>query len=135
MRTCALVALVALALLVACGSGDPHKAFADASSTAASASMLVDAHLHGRVPQHFAERLLAAERADAHALAAQLPYDRVSGAQRETALATMNRLALAFDELASDIAVSDDTTLARDARVLPELQSALDSLAAAPAHP
>jgi hypothetical protein len=132
MRTCALVAL---AFLTACGSGDPHKAFDDASSTAASAAMLVDAQLHGRVPHHFAERLLAAERADVHAFAAQLPYDRVSDTQRDTALATMNRLALTFDELASDIAVSDDTALARDARVLPEIQSALDSLAAAPSHP
>jgi hypothetical protein len=129
------LALVATILLIGCGSGDPHKSFADGSSLAASATMLVDARLHGRVPQHFAERLLEAERADAHTLPAQLPYDRVSDAQRDTALATMSRLGLVFDELASDVAMSDDSALARDARALPYLQAALDSLAAAPSHP
>lgn len=132
MRTRALVALV---LLVACGSGDPHKAFDDASSTAASAAMLVDARLHGRVPQHFAERLLDAQRVDVHTLGAQLPYDRMSSAQRDTAIATMSRLGIVFDELASDVAMADDSALARDARALSGLESALDSLAAAPSHP
>ena len=127
--------LVAIILLIGCGSADPHKVLGDASSLAASATMLVDARLHGDVPQHFTERLLDAGRTDAHTLAAQLPYDRMSAAQRDTALATMSRLGLVFDELASDATMSDEAALARDAQTLSGLKSALDSLAAAPSRP
>jgi hypothetical protein len=130
MRT-SLIAL-ALGLLSACGSADPHKVFSDAASTAASARMLVDARVQGHVTHSYTERLLAAERQEAHALGSQLQYERVSDRQRPAALATMSRLALVLDQLASDESGNDDGALARDARGLDTLKAALDSLSAAP---
>jgi hypothetical protein len=131
MRTTILLA-VALGLLSACGSADPHKIFSDASSTAASAQMLVDARVKGHVTHSFAERLLETERQEAHSLGSQLPYDRVSERQRPAALATMSRLALILDQLASDETSQDDSALVHDARNLSALKIALDSLSAAP---
>jgi hypothetical protein len=127
-----ILSAVAFGLLSACGSADPHKTLSNASSTAASVEMLVDARVKGHVTHSFAERLLETERQEVHTLASQLPYERMSDRQRPTALATMSRLALVLDQLASDETSQDESALVHDARNLGALKSALDSLSAAP---
>jgi hypothetical protein len=121
---------LALLPLASCGSADPHKTFADASSTAATVRMLVDARVKGHVTHDYTQRLLEAERQEAHSLASELPYERVAPQQRAAALATMSRLALVLDQLATDESSGDDEALARDGRGLDTLNASLDSLSA-----
>jgi hypothetical protein len=123
------VLAIALATLGACASPSPAKLLDAAASSAASTQMLVDAWLHGYVPHDYTQRLLQANRQDAHSLGAEVPYGEIDEAHRAAAVAALSRLGIVLDELASDETLGNQLALAKDARELNRLRGALDSLA------
>ena len=123
------VLAIALATLGACVSPSPAKQLDAAAASAASTEMLVDAWLNGYVPRKYTQRLLQANRLDAHSLGAEIPYGEIDEAHRTVAVAALSRLGVVLDELASDQTLGNQQAVARDARELNRLTGALDSLA------